>query len=122
MSVSANRVNLLPIATNGVPLPEAAQFSTGEITPVLPSAIAEAVPTVKPRFTLPVNATLLDNTAMTAFIGRVPVNGTVQDPYRFKILVKAWSRMAFAAAGRERHGVFGYLAGRLEFVLRAWRD
>lgn len=44
---------------------------------------------VTPRFTLPVNSTLLNNTAMTAFIGRVPVNGTVTDPYRFKILASA---------------------------------
>ena len=80
----------LQVDANGVPIPEAAQLSSGEISPVAPSAIAEVmVPTVKPRFTLPVNATLLDNTAMTAFIGRVPVNGTVQDPYRFKILASA---------------------------------
>ena len=80
----------LQVDANGVPIPEVAQFSSGEITPVAPSAIADAlVPTVNPRFTLPVNATLLDNTAMTAFIGRVPVNGTVQDPYRFKILASA---------------------------------
>ena len=80
----------LQVDANGVPIPEAAQFSAGEITPVAPSAIAEVlVPTVKPRFTLPVNATLLDNTAMTAFIGRVPVDGTVQDPYRFKILASS---------------------------------
>lgn len=80
----------LQVDANGVPIPEGAQFSAGEITPVAPTAIADAVvPTVKPRFTLPVNATLLDNTAMTAFIGRVPVNGTVQDPYRFKILASS---------------------------------
>ena len=80
----------LQVDANGVPIPEAAQYSAGEITPVAPTAIADTVvPTVKPRFTLPVNATLLDNTAMTAFIGRVPVNGTVQDPYRFKILASS---------------------------------
>ncbi len=44
---------------------------------------------ITPRFTLPVNATLLDNVAMTAFIGRIPINGVVNDGYRFKILASA---------------------------------
>ena len=89
--------------------PSSAFASTGEITvtPVADSAgatveqISESADAlagdviegvgqgIRPRFTLPVNSTLLNNTAMTAFIGRVPVNGTVTDPYRFKILASA---------------------------------
>jgi integrating conjugative element protein (TIGR03752 family) len=44
---------------------------------------------IQPRFTVPVNATLLDAVSMTALIGRVPVNGTVPDSYRFKVLASA---------------------------------
>ncbi|MBD2806791.1 TIGR03752 family integrating conjugative element protein, partial [Xenorhabdus sp. ZM] len=41
----------------------------------------------KPVYTLPENATLTGSQAMTALLGRVPVNGTVTDPYPFKILI-----------------------------------
>lgn len=43
----------------------------------------------EPVYTLPENATLLGSVAMTALIGRVPVDGTVKDPYPFKVLVGA---------------------------------
>ena len=43
----------------------------------------------RPVYTLPENATLLGSVAMTALIGRVPVDGTVNDPYPFKVLVGA---------------------------------
>ncbi|MBD2794096.1 TIGR03752 family integrating conjugative element protein [Xenorhabdus szentirmaii] len=41
----------------------------------------------KPVYTLPENATLVGSQAMTALLGRIPVNGTVTDPYPFKILI-----------------------------------
>lgn len=41
----------------------------------------------KPIYTIPENATLMGSVAMTALIGRVPVDGTVNDPYPFKVLV-----------------------------------
>lgn len=41
----------------------------------------------KPVYTLPENATLVGSQAMTALLGRVPVNSTVTDPYPFKILI-----------------------------------
>ncbi|CDM88719.1 TIGR03752 family integrating conjugative element protein [Xenorhabdus bovienii] len=40
-----------------------------------------------PVYTLPENTTLVGSQAMTALLGRVPVNGTVTDPYPFKILI-----------------------------------
>ncbi|CAK7033428.1 TIGR03752 family integrating conjugative element protein [Saezia sanguinis] len=42
---------------------------------------------ITPVYTVPANATLMGSLAMTALIGRVPVDGTVTDPYPFKILV-----------------------------------
>ncbi|MDN8600307.1 TIGR03752 family integrating conjugative element protein [Citrobacter sp. S2-9] len=44
---------------------------------------SEAVPV----YTLPENSTLTGSVAMTALLGRVPVNGTVSDPYPFKVLI-----------------------------------
>lgn len=46
-------------------------------------AIEEATPV----YTLPENSTLTGSVAMTALLGRVPVNGTVSDPYPFKVLI-----------------------------------
>ena len=42
---------------------------------------------VTPVYTLPENSTLTGSVAMTALIGRVPVEGVVNDPYPFKVLI-----------------------------------
>lgn len=42
---------------------------------------------VRKVYTLPQNSTLMGSVAMSALIGRVPVDGTVNDPYPFKILI-----------------------------------
>ena len=41
----------------------------------------------KPAYTVPSNSTLMGSIAMTALIGRVPIDGTVNDPYPFKVLI-----------------------------------
>ncbi|EIY5515309.1 TIGR03752 family integrating conjugative element protein [Salmonella enterica] len=41
----------------------------------------------EPVYTLPENSTLVGSRAMTALLGRIPINGTVTDPYPFKILI-----------------------------------
>lgn len=41
----------------------------------------------KPVYTIAQNSTFMGSLAMTALIGRVPVAGTVNDPYPFKVLV-----------------------------------
>ncbi|MFJ4346344.1 TIGR03752 family integrating conjugative element protein [Pseudomonas sp. NPDC089401] len=40
-------------------------------------------------YTVPANSTLMGSIAMTALIGRVPVDGTVNDPYPFKVVIGA---------------------------------
>ena len=40
-------------------------------------------------YTVPENATLMGNTAMTGMIGRIPIGGRVVDPYPFKIIVSS---------------------------------
>ncbi len=41
---------------------------------------------IEPKLTVPRNATLIDATAMTALVGRVPLDGSVHDPMPFKVL------------------------------------
>ncbi|MDX3936875.1 TIGR03752 family integrating conjugative element protein [Stenotrophomonas sp.] len=50
-------------------------------------ARAAGVKTAKAVYTVPTNFTLMGSVAMTALIGRVPIDGTVNDPYPFKVLV-----------------------------------
>lgn len=45
------------------------------------------VSATEPVYTVPANATLMGSVAMTALIGRVPVDGTVNDPYPFKVVI-----------------------------------
>ena len=47
---------------------------------------AEPIETV-PVYTIPENSTLMGSVAMTALLGRVPINGTVNDPYPFKVII-----------------------------------
>lgn len=58
-----------------------AQSIGGEIPP------QDARQQVRKVYTLPQNSTLMGSVAMSALIGRVPVDGTVNDPYPFKILI-----------------------------------
>lgn len=41
----------------------------------------------EPAYTLPENSTLVGSQAMTALLGRVPIDGKVTDPYPFKVVV-----------------------------------
>ncbi|MEQ1963136.1 TIGR03752 family integrating conjugative element protein [Xenorhabdus khoisanae] len=74
----------------------------GQSTPQYPTSFLSEQPTAgqkvqnapalkekneTPVYTLPENATLVGSRALTALLGRVPVNGTVTDPYPFKILI-----------------------------------
>ena len=52
-------------------------------------ARAAVVKSAKAVYTVPTNSTLMGSVAMTALIGRVPIDGTVNDPYPFKVLVGA---------------------------------
>lgn len=48
---------------------------------------AKVISSAIPVYTVPRNATLIGSTAMTALVGRVPVQGQVHDPMPFKVLV-----------------------------------
>ena len=99
------------LAKNGV-LPNTSSFSTslsddtksvtqqasdlaGDSMDAISKKVGETLPSTKtqpkvtdtPVYTVPKNSTLMGATAMTALVGRVPVNGSVQDPYPVKIIV-----------------------------------
>jgi integrating conjugative element protein (TIGR03752 family) len=59
---------------------------------------------VRPKITVPRNATLIGATAMTAMLGRVPIRGEVRDPMPFKVLTGAEN---LAANGYSVPGVAG---------------
>jgi len=60
----------------------------------------------RPVYTIPRNATLIGSTAMTALVGRVPVQGQVRDPMPFKIITGADN---LAANGLTVPGVQGMI-------------
>ena len=66
---------------------DAATTKTGEVARGVGNKI-EQVRTL-PVYTVPRNATLIGSTAMTALVGRVPVQGQVRDPMPFKIITGA---------------------------------
>jgi integrating conjugative element protein (TIGR03752 family) len=51
--------------------------------------LTQQLNTVHPVYTVPRNATLIGSTAMTALVGRVPVQGQVRDPMPFKVITGA---------------------------------
>jgi len=65
----------------------ATTIGEGADTAASAGAKAAGAAKVKPVYTVPTNSTLMGSVAMTALIGRVPIDGTVNDPYPFKILV-----------------------------------
>ncbi|PKM01201.1 MAG: TIGR03752 family integrating conjugative element protein [Gammaproteobacteria bacterium HGW-Gammaproteobacteria-9] len=48
---------------------------------------AAGVPETTAVYTVPTNSTLMGSISMTALVGRVPIDGTVSDPYPFKVLI-----------------------------------
>ncbi len=48
--------------------------------------VASKLETTRQVYTVPRNATLIGSTAMTALVGRVPIQGQVRDPMPFKVI------------------------------------
>ena len=66
---------------------DTATTKTGEVAGGVGDRIEQA--RTRPVYTVPRNATLIGSTAMTALVGRVPVQGQVRDPMPFKIITGA---------------------------------
>lgn len=67
---------------------------------------ATLIDTATPVYTIPRNATLIGSTAMTALVGRVPVQGQVHDPMPFKVIA---GKDNLAANGLNIPGVQGMI-------------
>ncbi len=59
-----------------------------------------------PAYTVPRNSTLIGSTGMTALIGRIPKQGTVEDPFPFKVIV---GKENLAANGIQIPGLDGMI-------------
>lgn len=68
---------------------------------------AKNVPTVFPVYTLPMSTALTNATLATPIIGVVPINGNINDPYFFKVVI---GRENLAANGHKIPGVAKMIA------------
>ncbi|MEB6535917.1 TIGR03752 family integrating conjugative element protein [Pantoea stewartii] len=66
---------------------DAGKQAGAAVSTAVSQAVPDAVKPVDPVFTLPENATLVGSRAMTALLGRVPIDGKVTDPYPFKVML-----------------------------------
>lgn len=63
---------------------EGAKAQTGRVAAEVRASVETLRP--EPAYTVPRNATLIGSTAMTALVGRIPVQGQVRDPMPFKVI------------------------------------
>jgi len=86
------------VRSNGTPVSGASSVAGAESAGGGPNATADSNQAAsaeatakrkapKPYYTIPENATLPEVTMMTALVGRVPIDGHVQDPMPFKLIV-----------------------------------
>ena len=57
-------------------------------------ALGAPEPEAVPVYTIAENATLMGSVSMTALLGRIPISGSVQDPYPFKVIIGSDNLMA----------------------------
>ncbi len=80
-----HRNNSVSFPTSFGPAQKTLETTGGRVADT--GAKATGVSTAKAVYTVPTNSTLMGSVAMTALIGRVPIDGTVNDPYPFKVVV-----------------------------------
>lgn len=66
---------------------DAGKQTGAAVSTAVSQVVPDAVKPVDPVFTLPENSTLVGSRAMTALLGRTPVDGKVTDPYPFKVML-----------------------------------
>lgn len=66
---------------------DAGKQAGAAVSTAVSQSVPDAVKPVDPVFTLPENSTLVGSRAMTALLGRVPIDGKVTDPYPFKVML-----------------------------------
>ncbi|EXU75314.1 TIGR03752 family integrating conjugative element protein [Erwinia mallotivora] len=66
---------------------DATRQTAAKTSTAVQNTMNEAEKNTDPVYTLPENATLVGSRAMTALLGRIPVDGKVTDPYPFKVII-----------------------------------
>ena len=92
-------------ATDSGLLDKGSQLS-GATEKYLQASTGELVKKNTPAYTVPRNSTLMGSTGMTALIGRIPKEGTVEDPFPFKVIV---GKENLAANGIQTPGLDGMI-------------
>ncbi|RAT12194.1 MULTISPECIES: TIGR03752 family integrating conjugative element protein [Lonsdalea] len=66
---------------------DAGKQATGKAVVTAQTSLTDAQKKSDPVYTLPENSTLVGSRAMTALLGRIPIDGKVTDPYPFKVMI-----------------------------------
>ncbi|MBE5252642.1 TIGR03752 family integrating conjugative element protein [Mixta mediterraneensis] len=66
---------------------DAGRQAAGKATAAVQTQLTDAQKAIDPVYTLPENSTLVGSRAMTALLGRIPIDGKVTDPYPFKVMI-----------------------------------
>ena len=101
---SGSFVYPIPATDSGL-LDKGSQIS-GATEKYLQATKDELVKKNTPAYTIPRNSTLIGSTGMTALIGRIPKEGTVEDPFPFKVIV---GKENLAANGIQIPGLDGMI-------------
>lgn len=94
MRMTDERGNPLPIGSNGtgIGFPKMFDNSINDIRKAeglqpMNNGSNSMLNTATPFFTIAANSTLTNSVAMTALVGRVPIDNNVTEPYPFKLLI-----------------------------------
>nr|WP_310615736.1 TIGR03752 family integrating conjugative element protein [Pantoea cypripedii] len=66
---------------------DAGKQVAGRTAAAVQTQLTDAQKATDPVYTLPENSTLIGSRAMTALLGRIPIDGKVTDPYPFKVMI-----------------------------------
>ena len=82
-----NNATGFSFATSFGDVGEAGKQAAGKTAAVVQTQLTDAQKATDPVYTLPENSTLVGSRAMTALLGRIPIDGKVTDPYPFKVMI-----------------------------------
>ncbi|MBK0096661.1 TIGR03752 family integrating conjugative element protein [Erwinia sp. S63] len=82
-----NNATGFSFATSFGDVGEAGKQAAGKTATAVQTQLTDAQKATDPVYTLPENSTLVGSRAMTALLGRIPVDGKVTDPYPFKVMI-----------------------------------
>lgn len=84
---NSNNATGFSFATSFGAAGDAARQATSAVSTTVQNNIPGSEKNAAPVYTLPENSTLVGSRAMTALLGRIPIDGKVTDPYPFKVMI-----------------------------------